>query len=722
MKFSADQILQQGIKAHKAGQVQQAERLYKSILQEQPNHPDANHNLGVLTLSLGKPELSLSYFEAALEANPRQEQYWLSTIDALIKDGQFDNASKLIQQGQDRGLKGEKLDQLAKQLELDKTHLFWRSHSASRTPQRDQIDALVALYNQGQLEELNQQANALLKQFPEAIVLLNILGAANTSLKRFDAAIAHYNHVLKLKPDLAQVHSNLGDVYKQAGNLKASIKSCKRAITLKPDLAEAHYNLGNAQLETGELDTAIESYGRAIQLKPDYAESHNNLGFAQRKTDNFAAAIESFQHALQLKPDYAEAHNNLGTELQRKGDLGGAIEAYENAIQLKPDYVGALNNLGNVYTEIEDVDAAIETYQRAIQLKPDYAEIYSNLGKAFLENKELDGATKSCQQAIELKPDLAEAYNILGNVHKQKDNLEAAVENYRRAVQLNPDFADAHYNLGNAFLTLGQFDKALSNYEKAGTPNSFAQCLICLYALGLYEEFDLRVSENEDIYKTDITVAAICAFYSNQTNRKNLHKFCTMPLEFLSFGQINQHIDNSNDFINRLDEELKLVPSSWEPYGKATHLGLQTKGNLFQTKTRCISKLEEIVKEEITSYYSNFKSDSCLFIDLWPKETSLRSWSVRLQRHGYQSPHIHPGAWLSGVVYLKLVKSENPDEGAIEFRLHGDTFPVLSKEYPKFLYRPKRGDIVLFPSSLFHRTIPIKNDGERLIVSFDLVP
>jgi len=83
MKFSANKLLQQGIKAHQAGQAKNAERLYRSILKKQPNHPDANHNLGLLTVGFGQPELSLPYFKIALEANPRQDQYWLSMIGAL---------------------------------------------------------------------------------------------------------------------------------------------------------------------------------------------------------------------------------------------------------------------------------------------------------------------------------------------------------------------------------------------------------------------------------------------------------------------------------------------------------------------------------------------------------------------------------------------------------------------------------------------------------------
>ena len=67
MKFSVNKLLQWGIKAHKAGHTKKAEQLYRSILAEEPKHPDANHNLGVLTVALGKAELSLPYLEVALQ-------------------------------------------------------------------------------------------------------------------------------------------------------------------------------------------------------------------------------------------------------------------------------------------------------------------------------------------------------------------------------------------------------------------------------------------------------------------------------------------------------------------------------------------------------------------------------------------------------------------------------------------------------------------------------
>ena len=71
MELSIEKALQQGIAAHKEGKLQDAERLYRAILQSQPLHPDANHNLGVLAVSMNKADAAISLFKTALESNPK---------------------------------------------------------------------------------------------------------------------------------------------------------------------------------------------------------------------------------------------------------------------------------------------------------------------------------------------------------------------------------------------------------------------------------------------------------------------------------------------------------------------------------------------------------------------------------------------------------------------------------------------------------------------------
>ena len=78
MKLTIEQALQQGVAAHKEGKLQDAERLYQAVLQSQPRHPDANHNLGLIAVSRGKTDTALPLFKTALEANPKIEQFWLS--------------------------------------------------------------------------------------------------------------------------------------------------------------------------------------------------------------------------------------------------------------------------------------------------------------------------------------------------------------------------------------------------------------------------------------------------------------------------------------------------------------------------------------------------------------------------------------------------------------------------------------------------------------------
>jgi predicted TPR repeat methyltransferase len=114
MELTIEQALRQGIAAHKEGKIQEAERLYRAILKSQPTHPDANHNLGVLAVSVNKTEESLPLFKTAIEANPKIEQFWLSYIDGLIKLGMINDAKREIKKFKKMGHKSARVDRWIK--------------------------------------------------------------------------------------------------------------------------------------------------------------------------------------------------------------------------------------------------------------------------------------------------------------------------------------------------------------------------------------------------------------------------------------------------------------------------------------------------------------------------------------------------------------------------------------------------------------------------------
>ena len=96
MELTIDQALQKGIEAHKSGKVQEADQYYTAILQAQPKHPDANHNMGILAVGVGKVREALPFFKTALESNPSIAQFWLSYIDALIKSEKLEDAKAVL--------------------------------------------------------------------------------------------------------------------------------------------------------------------------------------------------------------------------------------------------------------------------------------------------------------------------------------------------------------------------------------------------------------------------------------------------------------------------------------------------------------------------------------------------------------------------------------------------------------------------------------------------
>ncbi len=117
------------------------------------------------------------------------------------------------------------------------------------------------------------------------------------------------------------------------------------ALRLKPDYAEPHNNLGNVFKDRGELDEAAACYQRALQLRPGYALAHYNLGLVCQDRGNLDEAVACYRQALRHDPAYAEVHNNLGNALKDQGDLDEAVASFRRAVELKPDVPTAHSNL-----------------------------------------------------------------------------------------------------------------------------------------------------------------------------------------------------------------------------------------------------------------------------------------------------------------------------------------------------------------------------------------
>jgi tetratricopeptide (TPR) repeat protein len=375
MELTIEQALQQGVAAHREGKLQDAERLYRAILQSQPLHPDANHNLGILAVSVNKADAALPLFKTALEANPKVEQFWLSYIDALIKKQQFDDAKKVLEQAKKLGVAVEKINVLEAQL----ASINKQETVGSLSPSQEQLSNVLEHLQNGRFDDAEKLAISITQEFPKDQFGWKVLGAVLKQTGRVIESLTAMQKSVQLAPDYAEAHYNLGNTLKELGRLDEAEGSYTQAIALKPDYAEAHINLGITLQELGRLDEAEASYKQAIAWKPDYAEAHSNLGITLQELGRLDEAEASLRQAIALKPDYAEAHSNLGITLQELGRLEEAEASYIQAITVKTDLAEAHNNLGNTLQELGRLDEAEASYNQAIALKPDYAEAHRNL-------------------------------------------------------------------------------------------------------------------------------------------------------------------------------------------------------------------------------------------------------------------------------------------------------------------------------------------------------
>ena len=449
MKLTIDQMLQQGLAAHNAGNLQEAERLYRTILEAEPAHPDANHNLGVMAVSLNKAELALPLFKTALDANPNIEQFWLSYIDALITRGHFEDSKRALKKGKKKGVSKENLKRLTQNLVSGEAE-----NVRAQAPSQTDIQNLTNHYKNEQYVAAENLAMLITKQFPENQFAWKVLGGVFWQTGRKSEAVNANQKAVALSPQDPGAHNILGNTLKELGRLDEAEASYRQAIALKPDFTEAHSNLGNMLLELGRLEEAGASCRQAIALEPDFAAAHNNLGNALRELGRFGDAKASYRQAIALDPDYAEAHHNFGNMLNEQGKFEEAEASWSEAIALKPDYVEVHQDLGNMFNQLGRFEEAEESYRQAIALKADYAEAHNNLAYTLQELGRLEEAEESYRQAIALKPDYAEANYNLGATLQDLGRLEEAEASYTQAIALKSDFADAFWNLSGLEKTI----------------------------------------------------------------------------------------------------------------------------------------------------------------------------------------------------------------------------------------------------------------------------
>ena len=420
MELTLEQALKKGIEAHRTGKAEQADRYYTAILKTQPNHPDANHNMGVLAVGIGKTEAALPFFKKAIQVNPKSAQFWLSYIDALIKLEQMADAKTVFDQAKNNGAKGDGFDQIEQKL---------------CNPPSKQLQKLTNLYKNGMYQQLLEECEIAIKEYPKSYILYNILGLTNAVMGLIDASIKNYKTAIMINPHYAESFFNLGVVLQEHKMLKKAVEAYDNALNIRPDYVEALYNKGTAFKNLGLPEKAILSYQAALSIKPDYVEIYNNMGNVHKDLGETEKALELYEKALCTDPNYYEAHFNKGNALKNLGLPEKAILSYQKALFCHEN-ADVHHNMGNALKDLGRVKEAISSYERAINLQPNYSHAhrtltnlkkYSSFNAHFRQVKKLHNQKDlSDEDKCNLGYALAKIYEDMGKIKLAFEHFAAA--------------------------------------------------------------------------------------------------------------------------------------------------------------------------------------------------------------------------------------------------------------------------------------------------------
>jgi tetratricopeptide (TPR) repeat protein len=770
MELSIEQALQQAIEAHKEGRLENAENLYSAILQVQPRHPDANHNLGVLAVSLNKVEIAVSLFKTALEVNPNQGQFWISYIDSLIKTNQLESATSVLEQGKKFGLTGEKVDSLKDRLDQNKVNLKSKDFDANK------LNIAIEFREKGEYQEAQEWLKNLIKIEPSNAEAYSLLSHVYLLNNRNDEAEQALLKATEIKADLPSIYRNKARLLLKKSKPAEALLKAQIGYELSIHDPESWLVLA-ACLGANQRDTeALALIDKVLKKRPNNAEAFANRAIIRLRVNEVGASILDLEMALALKPHLTQFSGLLASLLFKNKNLSQAIEVLEKALLLDHGNVTFMVDLGEYLRLDKRITEAICILEKATKLEPKNLNAWINLGTVLVQHKKISEAKKAYKKALEINPKSAEIFNNLGVIAKDIGDWEGALKYFEKALEINPNQKEMLANKAFALNSLDQYEQAekTAEYSLSLDKTHTASLINLSTALASQHKYieASKFLEQAHEYlknKNDQTSESqkkliLSALYKNQSlllrslflqNEKLVfyelldvlinqgvrnavigsvscraeikygiikpNLFCNDPLKYFYKIDLNKSYDFSSNFI----KPIKNILNNNKVKNRKQNLlinGEQSMGNLFVKESELTKNIEEIINKEITKYRTYFKDSNEGFIKNWPTKYSFNGWLISMRSGGKLNPHMHDNGWISGSIYINVPPKSNPDSGNLVVSIDDEDNILNAINKSKKSINVVTGSLCLFPASLLHYTIPFESDEERIVLAFDLIP
>ena len=444
-------------------------------------------------------------------------------------------------------------------------------------------------------------------------------------------------------------------------------------------------------------------------------------------------AIKLLREALRLRPDSAPALNSLVVLLLRNGQVEDARAACDQCLAVDASNVAAFYNLGQIADMAGKPDEAAAAYGRAVELNPQLTAALVPLALALQKlGREEDAVAFYERVPAGDKSEFIAQFNR-GLLQQGRGNLTEAASAFTRAGEIDPADAKPRFQLGGVFYAMGRFDEAIECYRQlllrktdtAGVHGNLAKALWAKGdAAGALAACDDGLRQRPGDTAVIAFKAAMLLENGDTAAARMLVDFDRLmkpirippPAGFTDIPEFNKAISQY---------ALTHPTLVFEPRNHATKSGRHT-GELMLKPGGPVPAFASAVAAEVRRYLQEVPIDPAHpFAAQRPARWRLSAWAVVMEGQGYQAPHIHPQAWLSGVYYASvppdMAAADTEQAGWIEFGEPLPDYRFTAKPELR-LIKPEEGLMLLFPSYFFHRTLPFSAGGTRISIAFDVVP
>ncbi|USD30471.1 tetratricopeptide repeat protein [Pseudoalteromonas sp. SCSIO 43201] len=562
---------------------------------------------------------------------------------------------------------------------------------------------------------------------------------------------AHSNH-----PD---IHYLIGICHKAQENWPLAISSLSTAYKLSPQKSEILSHIAKCYWLSAQYTQAEAHYLQIASNQPTHQETIKNLALLYLEQNKFSAA-EKWAMKGQGADRSGQFTKILGDIHKAQDNLNEAIKCYLAVPQDAPVAFRAIHNLGLCYKLQTKFELAIQCFQFVHTHAPEQYEPLYNLGDCYFANGQFQLAQQAYQHALKVTPYNTTVHKALNELYWQngqhelfaisiKEALYTATDNKR---ELKECLAELYWNtnqyqackacitnsgfasssslmqtlLGRLAAKEERFDDAFQHLDNANkiTPEHDRLCEQAKFALQL-GNFDVANQLLLNVLKqrpdSQLALAWLSVLYRATDEQKHQH-LCDPNFVLTTTLSAPKGYDSNETFLQELEACLIALHQGKQAPSEQTLVnGSQISGGLLNRDIDIIAKTKTQLLADVDRCLNQLSAeqDHPFLAHLHSERKITGSWSVKLSEQGFHVSHIHPAGWISVVLYINTPEDDS-NSGLIEFGR-----PPLAPPYdfPPFKsVKPRRGQIVIFPSYFWHGTQPFQatDSSYRMTLPLDI--